>query len=618
MEAQKPQEDPRIDDMIKEFEKFKINNLQTHEKNNQLLSQLISKLDTRTGPMGGYQWASTNYAEVVDTNTQYSQRPQGYRQPQGYADQPQGYDRGYNQTDRYSGRTFDHNQLRNGRYMPSVCFYCGTAGHTYNRCAGLNHDIYKGLVHVTEDNDLQMGRAGAQGRVLPRTLFENGKRVNKIGEVIKAFVRIHIDEPGGEVLKEFMKCNPDHRFQMNLLGSYTPKTPPPVNLENLSVRLESACSEPLINYAREDQVEYERTDQPDPDLVMLELRQRPLSIFALQAKRRRLSDGTAHPSGYEDPLAKDAAAGADSTEPESSDPAEPRDQATETPAATSASKPTPGVEEKTGKLLNEFLKQNMKVNVTDLIRLCPGFATALESYIANIRVEAEAVLHIDGTQPEHPKLKDGKKGTRTLALTTMTESSELAVPRSGFWNDGTTEIKDDKRKVLDTNLVGLSDHDDVNTCTTLTGAPATRIHALPMMYVRVGPSEESAAIRAILDTGSEANIVSAEYADRHGLAYEPTEVYSSAYHTGRPIRFLGEMRERIWVAGQWVPGHFFVMPLGQTKHDILLGMPFAKDVSLTFEWSKTSDLLRANFLIRNLRIIATVYAPKTSVVDSKN
>ena len=66
-------------------------------------------------------------------------------------------------------------------------------------------------------------------------------------------------------------------------------------------------------------------------------------------------------------------------------------------AATLTLQPILRVEEKTRKLLNKFLKQNMKVNVINLIRLCLKFAIALESYIANIKVKAKAVFYINKT-----------------------------------------------------------------------------------------------------------------------------------------------------------------------------------------------------------------------------
>ena len=45
------------------------------------------------------------------------------------------------------------------------------------------------------------------------------------------------------------------------------------------------------------------------------------------------------------------------------------------------------------------------------------------------------------------------------------------------------KIKDNKRKVLNTNLVRLFNYNNVNTCTILTGAFTTKIYALPIMYV---------------------------------------------------------------------------------------------------------------------------------------
>ena len=65
--------------------------------------------------------------------------------------------------------------------------------------------------------------------------------------------------------------------------------------------------------------------------------------------------------------------------------------------ATLTLQPILKVKKKTKKLLNKFFKQNIKVNITNLIRLCLRFAIALESYIANIKVKAKVVFYIDKT-----------------------------------------------------------------------------------------------------------------------------------------------------------------------------------------------------------------------------
>ena len=130
---------------------------------------------------------------------------------------------------------------------------------------------------------------------------------------------------------------------------------------------------------------------------MLKLKQKLLLIFALQAKQCCLSDNTAYLSKYKNLPAKNAAAKADLTKLKSLNLAKLYDQAIEKSAVTLTLQPILGVKEKTKKLLNKFFKQNIKVNITNLIRLCLRFATALESYIANIKVKAKAVFYINKT-----------------------------------------------------------------------------------------------------------------------------------------------------------------------------------------------------------------------------
>ena len=130
---------------------------------------------------------------------------------------------------------------------------------------------------------------------------------------------------------------------------------------------------------------------------MLKLKQRLLLIFALQAKQCCLSNNTTYLSKYKNLLAKDAAAKVDLTKLKSLNLAKLYNQAIEKSAVTLTLQPILRVKEKTKKLLNKFLKQNIKVNITNLIRLCFRFAIALESYIANIKVKAKAVFYINKT-----------------------------------------------------------------------------------------------------------------------------------------------------------------------------------------------------------------------------
>ena len=130
---------------------------------------------------------------------------------------------------------------------------------------------------------------------------------------------------------------------------------------------------------------------------MLELKQRLLLIFALQAKQCCLSNSIIYLLEYKNLLAKNAAAKVDLTKPKSLDLANLYNQVIKKQAVTLTLQLTLKVKEKTKKLLNKFFKQNIKVNITNLIRLCLRFAIALESYIANIKVKAKAVFYIDKT-----------------------------------------------------------------------------------------------------------------------------------------------------------------------------------------------------------------------------
>ena len=74
---------------------------------------------------------------------------------------------------------------------------------------------------------------------------------------------------------------------------------------------------------------------------------------------------------------------------------------------------------------------------------------------------------------------------------------------------------------------------------------------------------------------------------------------------------MGEAFGKIILAGNAITEHFFVLDGDTGEYDILLGMPFLRDTSLTFDYND-GRLVTANYIIGNKLIKAHVVSDAIS------
>lgn len=139
---------------------------------------------------------------------------------------------------------------------------------------------------------------------------------------------------------------------------------------------------------------------------------------------------------------------------------------------------------------------------------------------------------------------------------------------------------------------------------------ATRYHHLPRMFLHLG--DQSTKVCAIIDTGSECNLIPRSVVDTRGIPWTPTATVSIGLH-GKES-FTGECITNVWFGELCVKTHFFILDDRTRDYELILGMPFIRDTKLTFEYME-SGTIRAKVILDNKMILASCFSPALSKSD---
>ncbi|ORY65768.1 uncharacterized protein BCR38DRAFT_483452 [Pseudomassariella vexata] len=281
------------------------------------------------------------------------------------------------------------------------------------------------------------------------------------------------------------------------------------------------------------------------------------------------------------------------------------------------------------KIVDETLRSQVKLNFADLCRLHPGYATAITSWIRkNARLDAlNIVEHHDSAVPDgnsqaraheneatvNLNITDcgGTSGDldrrETIGLFGITEDGELALGSGGIWERLFPMGKKASYQASNPPLLPAIFHQPIDLLThkqKLEMMVATRVHRLPMLYGRL-VSSQMKKICALLDCGSECNLISWDLCMSLGLAVRETNIVSRGLHGKRQL--AGEVVEKFWLGDLCIEVHSFVLPEGEAAQAVILGMPFFRNMSLTFDY-KDKEVVTANVVFGDTCIKAAVIA----------
>ena len=264
----------------------------------------------------------------------------------------------------------------------------------------------------------------------------------------------------------------------------------------------------------------------------------------------------------------------------------------------------------------------------DLLNLSPQFAAALRAFLDTIDsgvpiIEYSGSGHQDD-DAEVPEVhtnvnccEHSETGRRTaMAHFATTQDGELGLVDGGFWErykrsnqgGGFDALKRHicGEAALPTELLTFAQSTQVKM--------ATKIQSLPCLYMKI-EDPLSAKILALLDCGSECNLITLELALKCGLAITQSRITSKGLY-GSSVPFAGETQATILLATRSITVEFFVVSQGLGYHDILLGMPFFNDTRLTFDY-QNDRLVSANVNFGDVLVKAAVVTKRITADNQR-
>ena len=576
------------------------------------------------------------HGDLPQTYNSMVQRYQGGRYQNQY-NQGQGYQAGY----QGQNRLYRPDESRSGYAMTDFrCHYCGTRGHRLLTCDKFLLDSGHGLCHFDQsDRRLVIGKFGDQlAWPISRDLYLKFKDTGEVRNVVWAHLEKWGGLPGSNGMKELRKKGFEVPISMKYLSLSDGDDSPilrseqglPAILANnrvtevLSTSWNQVTDEGYVPQKQMDFRSYlAEVKGPSPRVVTLTEEEDEESIFDIMTaeadgdvtmedgdpgssrSRPRTSDQTETRRSKR--LRKDAdAAEAEEPSDEPAEPAEPpapapppRKGKSKAPATASGKEPTrigpPAVptdseiekdiaKELIRKITEKVLNAEVKVSIASLAQLNPQIALMMLAQLRNTAENVTKTVQIEGdktalssnAQEVDPTPSTKPEGSADNSWALITQQMPQA------YQEGPIPVE---RKPL-----GISDF------------TPKRVAELGRVTCSVGGDNEENRTAAVLDTGSQTNTMSFEYAERCNLPIRPTKARSKSYH-GSEVAFQGECVTTLWIGGYWIKIHCFVMPPGTAAEDLLLGLPFILDANVAIEKNAERKKVRLNMLFRDVRLV---------------
>ncbi|KAL6354151.1 hypothetical protein LRP88_12485 [Fusarium phalaenopsidis] len=172
----------------------------------------------------------------------------------------------------------------------------------------------------------------------------------------------------------------------------------------------------------------------------------------------------------------------------------------------------------------------------------------------------------------------------------------------------TIEVRQDgaetAEKVASTAKEGESVDQKVNNIELMIenqGKAVAQSQELPRILVRLD-NPEGRVIEAMVDTGSEGNIISQELAKACGLKIAPARALTTSFSQDR-ITMLGQTTVRLYLGNVWIQQRMYVAPSNRISIPFILGMPFIRSARVLFDHSIRDGSMLLRCQLGNTRVV---------------
>jgi hypothetical protein len=257
-------------------------------------------------------------------------------------------------------------------------------------------------------------------------------------------------------------------------------------------------------------------------------------------------------------------------------------------------------------LHDEVFQKKIGVPLRDLCRILPSLAKTIGDECNTRARGIEEVRWLDGTsgtyrnQPmsvqDSIEVRTGQANAIVSATESMTayiDQPEENVTETTYAPEGkeASERCDPKLwELLQDRMNNSTKRLLVNTVIRPQAIP-DHMQDLPYLQIRLG-TENAPLMSALIDSGSQGNIISAKFARAAGLRVHPIQqIARTTSFTNQSVQMHGEIRTRLYLGNAWTPIRFYVAP-DSVHVPLILGMPFIRMTQVSLEHSEgTGELL---------------------------
>ena len=225
-----------------------------------------------------------------------------------------------------------------------------------------------------------------------------------------------------------------------------------------------------------------------------------------------------------------------------------------------------------------------------------------ESYWAEIseRAGVNAIL-ID----DEPRIERTDEVTKDLQLGDYVVTTNVGTRDE---ETGTVEVRQNEAEATGTDET-TTGHDESIDQTTNTielmlqgqGKAVAQSQELPRILVRLD-NAEGRVIEAMVDTGSEGNIISEELARACGLKVMTTRASTTSFSQDK-ITMLGQATVRLYLGNVWIQQRMYVAPSKGISIPFILGMPFVRSARVSFDHSTRDGSMLLRCQLGNTRVV---------------
>lgn len=136
------------------------------------------------------------------------------------------------------------------------------------------------------------------------------------------------------------------------------------------------------------------------------------------------------------------------------------------------------------------------------------------------------------------------------------------------------------------------------------GRQLAHCQKLPRIVVRLAHLD-GYSVEALLDTGSEGNIVSSDIAKKYRLQPTSVTAHTTSYSNTK-VEILGEVEIPVYLGNTYIPQRMYVAPASVVSIPFILGMPFVRAAKVSFDHMTRGGEMHVRCQLGATRVVTPV------------